>query len=1056
MPTPIRRYSKGWGWLAEPLRVKLDFEEHDYAVVTASQRSANYSLSVYSSDGGRLIKQVDIPADRSFNEVLLVNKEECMECILSIEGNRRVDQTSPYSMTIQFGSLKDETDLAFNFTTISTISNAGELSAKMLATSGELQAGVTRELIALLEQLIDETHESIWALHAKSLLLQFAKDTYSHEKIVHLAKNIIGLVEASETNVYRVQSLYHLGTVTPDTIKKRSLLKQGMDEARLIHEPVHYARGANFYAISLTRESRFIEALSFLEEVHSIYSEQRRIISLLPTFSNISWANQRAGNFPSSISFAAQHKLLAEEYSREVDVVWSLYNMAISYSKLGEGYLAESFLDESFTRFGGLPDSLRTREKYLQGYLLRERAESSFRLGDFDFAEDYANQMLDFYKNSKLVQELANATFLRAEIALAQNRPEIARKLFREAIDYDRLNGRSRSEGRNYLRLAELDLDQKNVLAAVPNNIVALKTLSRTEDLGLLAQSFSVTVEVLMSLGAVDEAERLADEVAAFVSVYGLKSDNAKFLYRRALVNKAQGKFDLAISNLEKARLILETTLPKVKRRDLRRHYLALRKSVFSLNVDLLIANDDPIEALALVESYKARTLNEAIRLSQNLSEHSPELAQAREDIHKKILLSAASWYDDDRTAKSDLLANTRNLSSALEKIEVASLDEREIALPAIKSIQLPNVRSPDQLLAYYFFGDSNSWLWLIDDTETTLHQLPSEDKIEALVTRVRTQVMSHPSTRRDSNAWKQTKAILELSQVILSPISARLDSDRAEHLTVIPDGPINTLPFALLKLESASKPLIDRVALAYSASFKSMQVIETRAKKRVGKRAQNILVVADPTSRLNGGESIIRLPHSLAEAKAIKAIASSNTKLLVGDKASKASFLRELIEPYSVLHFATHGLLNSREPALSGLTFSKVSDEINYWLAPEISSAGFRADLVVLSACESSVGKDIAGEGLLSLSRAFIEGGANQVVGTLWKVQDKATASLISKFYSGLLDDSLVTPKALQQAQLAVYSDKNNDWRDPYFWAGFQLQGGWKTESYDKAKRID
>jgi CHAT domain-containing protein len=132
---------------------------------------------------------------------------------------------------------------------------------------------------------------------------------------------------------------------------------------------------------------------------------------------------------------------------------------------------------------------------------------------------------------------------------------------------------------------------------------------------------------------------------------------------------------------------------------------------------------------------------------------------------------------------------------------------------------------------------------------------------------------------------------------------------------------------------------------------------------------------------------------------------------------------------------------------------FTSDSEAANFWLTPEISSTDLRANLVMLSACESSIGKEVAGEGLLSLSRAFIEAGANHVIGTLWKVQDAATAELTSGFYSKLLDDSLAISVALQAAQLAVYKNQHNDWRDPYYWAGFQLQGGWQTVTYGSDK---
>jgi len=1027
------KFIEGVG-LTKPLRVELEFGGYDYVVAVASQKSADYILSVQSSTMVEPVATVNILAHKSFDEVLLVTKSQCNDCFLTLEGGNSIDKNSPYEVTLKYGYADEDTPWSRHLSTIEAISNAGEVLSKSLSSSPDEGRTSKLKAIDFLERALKPGHSSKWDLHARSLLMQIARGTYEASEIKSLADNILKDYK-NTPSVYRSQAYYQLGLLTPDVIKKR-----------------------RFFELVI-RESRFQEALSLLEEVYRIYSQARKFSGLLSTLSNLSWSNQRASRFPQSISYAVQHKLLAEEYFVDTDVIRALYNMAVSYGKLGESHLAEDFLDTAFTRFEQIPENVRKRNKLLFGYLLREKTESALRLGDFDAANDYADKTLKHYVDAKFEERMASVTYLRAEIALAQGEPEVARRLLISAIDYDKKNNRGRSAARNHLRLAELELKQNKVLQAVPHNLAAFNALAKTEDYSLLAQSFSFTIELLSSLGANQDAELLAERVAGFVPAYGLQQDVVKFLYRRAIVSQALGKNESALQYLQEAISRMEDWLPKVIRRDLRRHYLALQKSIFSLNASLLIDANREEQALKLVESFKARTLNETIRGFRGVSETSSELTLARNTIHQEILARAADWYAGSSDNGNDILVSTRRLSSSLEKVETAFIDRRQLQQTAVSKSQnvvLPMIDSPGEAIAYYYISQNEGWLWLVEKGATNLYRLPGETELQTLVQAVRSKISMHPSKRRGESAWQQKKVINKLASVLLGPISERLADGSISQLMVIPDGPINGLPFAPLRLADWSEPLISKVAILYAPSYGSVRAIEARAKSRPETASQKVLVVADPITAFDGGEPIQRLPNSLIEASKIKEIAREDAIVLSGKSASKDGFLKLLIKPYSILHFATHGLLNQREPSLSGLVFSKVSNDINYWLAPEVSAAQINTDLVVLSACETSVGQGVAGEGLLSLSRAFIEGGASQVVGTLWQVQDKATSMLTARFYSSLLDDSLETSEALRRAQMAVYSDKNNNWRDPYFWAGFQLQGGWKTFGYESKKRND
>ena len=162
---------------------------------------------------------------------------------------------------------------------------------------------------------------------------------------------------------------------------------------------------------------------------------------------------------------------------------------------------------------------------------------------------------------------------------------------------------------------------------------------------------------------------------------------------------------------------------------------------------------------------------------------------------------------------------------------------------------------------------------------------------------------------------------------------------------------------------------------------------------------------------------------------------------------ASKAAATSEDLGQYRFIHFATHGFLDSPNPELSGIVLSLVGEQgapqDGFLRAHEIYNLKLPADLVVLSACQTGLGKEIRGEGLVGLTRGFMYAGAARVVVSLWSVDDEATSELMSRFYSRMIRDGLPAAAALRAAQIQLL--KQPKWQAPYFWAAFVLQGEWK-----------
>jgi CHAT domain-containing protein len=193
---------------------------------------------------------------------------------------------------------------------------------------------------------------------------------------------------------------------------------------------------------------------------------------------------------------------------------------------------------------------------------------------------------------------------------------------------------------------------------------------------------------------------------------------------------------------------------------------------------------------------------------------------------------------------------------------------------------------------------------------------------------------------------------------------------------------------------------------------------------------------------------SLARLPFSSQEAVAIASLVPESERYVaVGFEANRATLLGLPLDDYRLIHFATHGVIDTRYPDLSALALSNFdaagAPTDGLLGLPDIYALDLNADLVVLSACETALGRDIRGEGLLGLTQGFLYAGAKGVIASLWPVADRATAELMQQFYDHMLSDGLRPADALRRAQLSIAAEPR--WSHPYYWSAFVLIGDWQ-----------
>jgi CHAT domain-containing protein len=364
-----------------------------------------------------------------------------------------------------------------------------------------------------------------------------------------------------------------------------------------------------------------------------------------------------------------------------------------------------------------------------------------------------------------------------------------------------------------------------------------------------------------------------------------------------------------------------------------------------------------------------------------------------------------------------------------------------------------------------FLLGHDASFAFVVDATRVRVRELGPGPLIEHAARELAARVSQSGAREAQAGA---TLAASALAARILTPLADLLGSGR---LAIVPDGALQYVPFAMLPHPRRNRPLVVDHDLVTLPSLSAL--VELRAATSARPVAtRSGLVLGDPVLSADDGRvrgaaglrapsapdqvaraargaglaSIGRLPHTRREAESIAALVGNTTVALDFD-ASRDRLLSDDVRQYRLIHLASHGLIDSRQPALSGVVLSLVDDAG----APRPGFVGLRdiyglrlsADLVVLSACRTALGTEVRGEGLIGLTRGFMYAGAPRVVASLWDVRDDSTAIFMQAFYRAYIRDRVPAASALRRAQLQLRQDPR--FAAPYHWAGFVLHGDWR-----------
>ncbi|HEY6803976.1 MAG TPA: CHAT domain-containing protein [Pyrinomonadaceae bacterium] len=478
-----------------------------------------------------------------------------------------------------------------------------------------------------------------------------------------------------------------------------------------------------------------------------------------------------------------------------------------------------------------------------------------------------------------------------------------------------------------------------------------------------------------------------------------------------------------------------------------------------------------------------------------------------RREIDEKLDLLQTLLSKDKETQKLAVQHELETLNRSLDqtRAEIRNRSPRYAALTQpqpLRPAQIQELLDDDTCLLQYAVGKDRTYLWFVTRSEIRPYVLPGQKEIndarEALLCEIKVHEPSSLSgtiedqiRRLRESQVKYRQRAYDLSNLVLGPVTAKLQFKR---IVIVADGPLQYVAFGALPLPNGantraainSQPLVPLIAtheVVYEPSASVLALIRRDPRRTAPK---TVAVIADPVfskrderlhgvlkaenqtnaitpedaqylrvfrdagdiGSIGGSLRLVRLTNSRKEAEAIVATAPAGSSLSALDfDASRARATSDELKQFKIVHLATHGVIDSTNPELSGLVFSLVDKEGNpahgFLRLGDIYNLDLPVDLVVLSACETAIGPEVKSEGLNGLTRGFMYAGAARVVASLWKVDDAATAELMKRFYTYMLDKKMPASKALRQAQLDI-SNLKEEWRPSFYWAGFVLQGDW------------
>jgi CHAT domain-containing protein len=483
---------------------------------------------------------------------------------------------------------------------------------------------------------------------------------------------------------------------------------------------------------------------------------------------------------------------------------------------------------------------------------------------------------------------------------------------------------------------------------------------------------------------------------------------------------------------------------------------IALAKHLYEVRHEVRFLH----EAFEVAERSKAHLLLQAVRETDNkglgllpdsllvrereLSSRKDYWAKKYTEAERQLAPEAlAPIRDSLRKARREMEAFAQQLQNRFPQIYRMRYQWETVSARTVQKELCP----AGTLLLEYFWGDSAVYVFALDEDGIRLFAVPGPNRLDEQLELLQETLSDYAALSQDPNqSWQQLcRGGWTVFRELVRPALLGRDYRR---LVVVPDGRLNAIPFEALLTDSTHGQPMDFSALPYlvrdyrvSYTYSAALLQQHKARGAAWHRPR--FAAFAPAYRVAGsGDSLARMPLPGAEREVGVIARQFGGRTFFGSEATEAQFKAQG-HGYEILHLATHGYV-SGSGQHSFLAFgSEKTDSLqdNALYAYELQGLDLRAELVVLSACETGRGAFQRGEGVLSMARDFMHAGSGSVVMSLWRVSDRSTAALMEHFYEGL-GAGLSKDEALQESKLAWLRQAGPLEGHPFFWAGFVVVG--------------
>ncbi|MEG4587977.1 CHAT domain-containing protein, partial [Microcoleus sp. MOSTC5] len=770
----------------------------------------------------------------------------------------------------------------------------------------------------------------------------------------------------------------------------------------------------------------------------------------------------------------------------------TLNNIGLVYSDLGEKQKALEYYSQS------LPLSRATGDRRGEAATLTNIGRVYSALGEKQKALEYYSQSLPLSRATGDRGGEAATLNNIGNVYSALGEKQKALEYYSHSLPLSRATGDRSGEAVTLTNIGDIYSELGEKQKALEYYSQSLPLRLAVGDRSGEAVTLNNIGSVYSDLGEKQKALEYYSQSLPLSRAIGNRSGEAATLYGMAFVKRDRNNLTEALNDIESCLKIIENLRTQIASPELRSSYFATVQNYYEFYINLLmqlhktnLKSGYDTKALEASERSRARSLLELLQESNaNIREGiSPELLQQEKrlqqqlDAIEKQRIETISTPNPNATKIDEIDSQRLALLQEYQQIQaqIRTASPRYAALTQPQPLTLPEIQKQildeNTILLQYSLGKNRSYLWVVTSTGLTSYELPKQVDIETAAKNF-LEAITSPIYRNIPQKVAQASA--NLGQVILQPAAAQLGNKR---LLIVPDGVLHYIPFQALTIaqtagQNTNVPLIIEHEIITLPSASSLAIL----RQNYGDRkppSQTLAILADPVfspddERIKGKltpETTEKLalnnlglsrslrasnrqwpPERLAftrqEAQTISSLfPSASSRQIFDFDASRTTATDGNLANYQIVHFATHGLANSQNPELSGILMSMVDDKGNlvngFLRLTDIFNLKLAANLVVLSACQSGMGQNVKGEGMVGLTRGFMYAGAQRVAVSLWSVDDEGTAVLMQKFYQKMVQQKLAPAAALRAAQIEMM--QQSKWKSPYYWAAFTLQGEWK-----------